>query len=212
MGEFPRFEALPEEKRNRILEACLDEFSERGYQNASTNRIVKAAGISKGLLFHYFDNKKKLFLYVLDHSIMRMMALMEKHTASVSGDIFEMLGQYAQIKLWVALEEPRMYRILYDVYVNFPEDVKKESLEKYGKLFADYRTRLAVTMDTSRLKEGVDAATVANLVTDFLDGYYQRRLAHFKTLTPEQLLLEMDDLNADVMKHLGIIRQGVYKQ
>ena len=104
-----------------------------------------------------------------------------------------------------------MYHILYDVYVNFPEDIKAELMERYGQAFSDYREKLMGCMDTSKLKEGIDAQTVVNLITDFLDGYYKRRLDYFKKLNPDQLLEVMDNLTDDVMKHLDIIRQGVYK-
>ena len=95
-----RLSQLPAEKREKILLACIDEFSAHGYQNASTNRIVKAAGISKGLLFHYFDNKKTLFITILDHTISQLMALTDKYkTALIPDDIFEMLAQHAAIKI-----------------------------------------------------------------------------------------------------------------
>jgi thiamine biosynthesis lipoprotein ApbE len=101
-----KFDALPEEKRQKILTACLDEFAEHGYVNASTNRIVRAAGISKGLLFHYFESKKKLFLYVLDHTIHYLMEKMNRYSAALTGDLFETLGQYALIKMQIGIEEP----------------------------------------------------------------------------------------------------------
>lgn len=212
MLDNERLEALPQDKKKRIIDACLDEFARYGYKNASTNRIVKAAGISKGLLFHYFENKKKLFIYVLDHCISHLMVLMGKYkTSPVSGDLFEMLRQTAKVKLQVAIEEPQMYHILYDVYVNFPEDIKNELMERYGQAFSDYREQLMMCMDTSMLKQGVDAKIVVNLITDFLDGYYKRRLVYFKKLSPDQLLEEMDSLTDDVMKHLDIIKQSVYK-
>ncbi|KZL90506.1 TetR/AcrR family transcriptional regulator [Clostridium magnum] len=62
-----KFESLPQEKKKRILDACIEEFALNGYDKASTNSIVKKAGISKGLLFHYFGSKKTLFLYVFDY-------------------------------------------------------------------------------------------------------------------------------------------------
>ena len=59
--------SLSEEKQQRILNAALKEFAQKGYKNASTNQIVKEADISKGLLFHYFKNKKQLFLFLYDY-------------------------------------------------------------------------------------------------------------------------------------------------
>ena len=51
------FTELDEKKQERIIDAALKEFAEYGYENASTNRIVKTCGVSKGSLFKYFENK-----------------------------------------------------------------------------------------------------------------------------------------------------------
>lgn len=208
-----RLNLLPTEKREKILNACLDEFAVHGYQNASTNRIVKAAGVSKGLLFHYFDSKKTLFITILDYTITELMALMDKHKSDlIPGDIFEMLGQYAAMKIKVALEAPKLYHILYDVYTRFPEDIKNDLMSRYGQILSDQRKLFINMMDTSLLREDVDKQTVINLIIDFLDGYYKRRIDDLKAMSAEQLLETIDDLNRDVMKHLDIIRRGVYKQ
>ncbi len=63
----PRFAKLPEDKRHRILEAAASEFAEFGYSGASLNRIIDAAGISKGAAYYYFDDKADLFAAVLAH-------------------------------------------------------------------------------------------------------------------------------------------------
>ena len=55
-------------KRNRILEAALVEFADKGYKKASTNTIVREAKVSKGLLFHYFISKKNLYIYIFKHA------------------------------------------------------------------------------------------------------------------------------------------------
>lgn len=55
---------LPQEKRVRVLNAAVSEFSKAGYTQASVNRIVGVAGISKGSFYQYFKDKETLFLYV----------------------------------------------------------------------------------------------------------------------------------------------------
>lgn len=55
-------------RRNRILEAALLEFADKGYRKASTNTIVREAKVSKGLLFHYFISKKDLYVYIYKHA------------------------------------------------------------------------------------------------------------------------------------------------
>ncbi len=55
-------------KRDRILQAALIEFADKGYKRASTNTIVREAQVSKGLLFHYFISKKDLYIYIFKHA------------------------------------------------------------------------------------------------------------------------------------------------
>lgn len=57
-----RFYELPEEKQLAIFNAAMEVFGENDYKRASTDLIAKKAGISKGMLFYYFHNKKELFL------------------------------------------------------------------------------------------------------------------------------------------------------
>jgi AcrR family transcriptional regulator len=68
---YENFERIPKAEQESILAACIEEFARQGYSKASTNAIVKRAGIPKGTLFYYFGSKKDLFLYVFDYAIER---------------------------------------------------------------------------------------------------------------------------------------------
>jgi AcrR family transcriptional regulator len=57
----PRFDKLPKDKRERILEAAAKEFVAHGYEGASMNRMLAEAGISKGAAYYYFDDKADLY-------------------------------------------------------------------------------------------------------------------------------------------------------
>ncbi|MDP4090251.1 MAG: TetR/AcrR family transcriptional regulator, partial [Bacillota bacterium] len=63
------FEKLPEEKREAIIAICIEEFANNGYENTSTDVITSRAGISKGILFHYFKSKKNLYLYIMNYVV-----------------------------------------------------------------------------------------------------------------------------------------------
>jgi AcrR family transcriptional regulator len=60
----PRFAKLPPAQQHAILRAALDEFAANGFHDASLNRIIDAAGISKGSMYYYFDGKEDLFAHV----------------------------------------------------------------------------------------------------------------------------------------------------
>lgn len=60
------FSNLAAKKQNAIIAAAVEEFSRQGYQKASINSMVKAASISKGSIYQYFNNKEALFYFVFD--------------------------------------------------------------------------------------------------------------------------------------------------
>jgi AcrR family transcriptional regulator len=69
----PRFDNLDPDRREQILAAAADEFATRGYSAASLNRIIEEAGISKGSLYYYFDDKTDLLATVVRTAFERML-------------------------------------------------------------------------------------------------------------------------------------------
>ena len=68
-----RFGELEETRREGILGAAAAEFTAHGYGGASVNRIIGHAGISKGSLYYYFEDKEDLFATVMEQAMTRMM-------------------------------------------------------------------------------------------------------------------------------------------
>lgn len=60
----PRFHKLPVEQQQAILSAALEELATHSWAEASLNRIIDAAGISKGSMYYYFDGKEDLYAHV----------------------------------------------------------------------------------------------------------------------------------------------------
>ncbi len=54
------------ETNQKLINTARQVFSECGYGRASTEEIVNLAGITRGALYHHFENKKGLFEAVLD--------------------------------------------------------------------------------------------------------------------------------------------------
>jgi AcrR family transcriptional regulator len=68
----PRFAKLPSEQQQVILRAALDEFAAHGFHDASLNRVIDAAGISKGSMYYYFDSKEDLYAHVARTELERL--------------------------------------------------------------------------------------------------------------------------------------------
>lgn len=61
------FQNLSPEKRERFINAALEEFATHDFNSASITTIVKKLGIAKGSVYQYFENKLELWLYLKKH-------------------------------------------------------------------------------------------------------------------------------------------------
>ena len=77
-SQTSKFETLSQEKRTRILNASISEFSKNEYESASMNSIVQEAKISKGALFNYFVNKSELYNYIYKIAVRKVKKYFKK--------------------------------------------------------------------------------------------------------------------------------------
>jgi AcrR family transcriptional regulator len=57
---------IDDEKKAALIEAAMEEIAANGIDGASYNRIIERSGLSKGVVYYYFENKESLYLTVLD--------------------------------------------------------------------------------------------------------------------------------------------------
>ena len=72
----PRFNKLDPEKKKAILDAAAEEFAEHGFEGASYNKIIEKAGVSKGAMYYYFDDKDDLYGTVMKDRLGKMVELL----------------------------------------------------------------------------------------------------------------------------------------
>lgn len=105
---------LPEEKRQALIDICLDEFANNEYANASISRIVAQAGIAKGSIYQYFADKQELFLYLLDLSNQKRLDYL-RNEGLPAADIgfFALLRWQMSASTRAALAYPQLTRLFY---------------------------------------------------------------------------------------------------
>lgn len=85
------FFRLPSDKRQRIIDAALEEFHKVPYSQASINKIIKTADIPRGSFYQYFEDKKDLFHYLISLKSEKMIERFCKLLMEEEGDIFRFL-------------------------------------------------------------------------------------------------------------------------
>jgi AcrR family transcriptional regulator len=115
----PRFDNLAPEKRRRLLEAAANEFAARGFEGASLNRILESAGLSKGALYYYFDDKADLFGTVVEQAWASLLPAVGFEVAELDASTFwpRLAGQYmrllerASVEPWLVASGKSIYNL-----------------------------------------------------------------------------------------------------
>src|SRR3954462_6809689 len=87
----PRWERRKDARPQELLAAALDLFVERGFASTRLEDVAKRAGVSKGTLYLYFENKEELFKAVVRENIVPAIGAAEDVIAGFEGPSDELL-------------------------------------------------------------------------------------------------------------------------
>lgn len=158
------FYNLSDEKKDRIFNAALKEFSTRAFSQASLNHIIKNAGIPKGSFYQYFDNKEDLYLYMIEVVSKEMTEpLSNINEMNPDADCFEVIMQETREFLERGKVRPEYVEI---VMLNeldnseFIKKIRKSSSNRYVKMLERDKER-------GLIKPEVDSELVINMISTF---------------------------------------------
>jgi AcrR family transcriptional regulator len=197
-----KFFELPQERQNQIINGALKIFSKSSYYNTSTIEIAREAGISKGLLFHYFKNKKELYLFLYKHCIHLILDEMNKNRNTEETDFFEIILQSQQVKCKLMKKYRYIYEFIVNVYLESDEQIVGDIAE-FSKPFINQNyVNFFDKIDTSKFREGVDIPLLFQSLQWCADGFMRNALSINKNI---------DDIDLDFAKILELYKQNFYK-
>jgi AcrR family transcriptional regulator len=195
---------LPEEKQKAILNAAMSIFAADDYKKATTDEIVKKAGISKGLLFHYFENKKGLYLYLYKFSEHFLIEEMRKDYDQTETDFFAMLIIAQNIKVKIMKHYPDLFAFLTKAYLEKDSAVQADINCRFGDLIASSCAMVLQRADLYKFKESISPEKVLNLIILVSDSLMRNR----STEPIDNLLV----INDEYLTYLDMMKQNFYKE
>ena len=166
-----KFFSLPEEKQQAVINAGYRVFSRNSYKNSPMSEIAAAAGISKSLLFHYFRNKKELYLFLWDKCAETTIEYLTRYGCYDQSELFESMERGMRAKMEIIRMYPDMGTFTIKAFYEKDEEVCaaiQESYHKYFNLKAD-KTRL--NLDPGQFIPGLDVAMMYREMYWASEGY-----------------------------------------
>lgn len=149
------------DKKVRLINAAMKEFGENKFDKASTNTIVKEAGISKGLLYHYFSSKKDLYTYLFDYAIKAIALPIAEEVGLEDTDIIRRMERITKLKVKIFHEMPALLSFSKAMYEGMDYTDVKKILKKYNIPLDMYYSH---NVDKSLFKEGVDVVMAVKTI------------------------------------------------
>ena len=184
-----RFFELKKDRQDRIINGAMRIFAQNGYRHASTDEMVAAASISKGLLFHYFKSKKGTWEFLYEYSTRYTLLEMREAQRRQRSDFFEMYRLLAKVDEAVLRKYPFMPLFLRRADEELADEDSKFQPEIPEDLRqAVSRQRLSLIMETGRppFLTGEDASRLSDMLEYTRFGLMQELLAENSSPFSEQ--------------------------
>tara|TARA_B100001939_G_scaffold86036_1_gene73648 strand:+ start:3088 stop:3729 length:642 start_codon:yes stop_codon:yes gene_type:complete len=168
----------------RLLQAAIEVFSTRGYNAARVSDIVARAGVAQGTFYLYFENKKAIFLHVIDDFFDRLLGetLGRYPAAGLNGqrDLKEQLRQMWRLILKRCREEPLLTSlVLREAYALGPE-TRKHVDEHFTHVVGAISTYLQEVSARGIIRPGLSVATAWVVL-----GMIERAIHYAVSLNPQ---------------------------
>lgn len=203
-----KFFNLPPERQDLIRNSAMVEFGEGSFKKTSADSIAKRAGVSKALLFHYFKDKRELYLYLFQYAIDECMEIFNKHILKASyfgeTDFFQTLETGHKVKMDMVRRHPGLFRFVMRAYYERDSVLSPKLRKKLTDVLEHTTDSYLERMDLYKFKDGVNPRDVVRLLTLASEGM----LAETGACTVE----EINKLFSEYKKYADMLRQFFYKE
>jgi AcrR family transcriptional regulator len=200
-----KFFELAEEKDHHIINGALEVFAKHDYKLAITDDIATKAGISKGLLFYYFHNKKALYTYLFEYT----RAFLEKEIVNENyvqiEDFFEVLTYAGSIKYRIFIKNPYLLTFSKKVLMSSDEEAGTEIRKQITEYINQMFTRFFAHINLTKYREGVDPMQLMRMLTWMGEGYLFEYQQAGKNLT-------LDEIMKEFKEWMAMFRKIAYKE
>ncbi len=143
-----QFEEIREERKAQIKEVALEIIFEEGIQNTSISKIAKRAGISKGLLYNYYESKEQMIQEIIFDGMDQFIQVFDPNKDGVLTDeeakffideVFNILE--SNIKYWrlyfSVMLQPKVMLLIQDKLVQMLEPFMKTVVSYFKRKGSD---------------------------------------------------------------------------
>lgn len=151
-----KFFSLPEEKRLAMINAGYRVFSQNSYKKSPVSEIAAEAGISKSLLFHYFRNKKELYLFLIQNAADTTYKYLYEFGCGEEEDIFEIMHKGLKAKVALMKKYPDLTLFTIKAYYETDPEICGDIQKIIGRVASFDANARFLKINTEQFVEDID--------------------------------------------------------
>ena len=201
----PKFFRLPPERQDLIRNSAMLEFGDNTFKKTSADSIAKRAGVSKGLLFHYFKDKRELYLYLFHYALEVCIKKYMMITYDFGEtDFFLALEMGQKVKMDMVRRCPGLFRFVMRAYYERDSLLSPHLRKGLNSLLESTSRDFLARMDLYKFKEDIDPWEVIRLLTLTAEGMMAR--------TGADTAEEIETLFQEYKKYADMLKRQFYKE
>ena len=204
------FLRLDEDKKERIIRAAISEFHTNGFEKAKIETIADNAGVAKGSIYQYFEDKKELFLYSVTWSMEYFMKEIDKHTPLKEMDVFDYLLKDGRERFEMVKHENTLMMFYQDIVSGEFGELTKTINEEIWRIGDEYIHQLiAVGKRKGTIRPDLDDRMLALFykgVTSQLDEYVFGEMIKYNFELSESIY---EEIEATIEKMIVLLKKGM---
>jgi AcrR family transcriptional regulator len=182
--------AAEQQAKEALLSAAVALFAEKGYASTSVREIVASAGVTKPVLYYYFESKEGLFRAILDWAGEQQEILL-KNVLDTPGTALERMAYLYRLIFKGVMENGNLFKLIHNLIFGPPQGAPPYDVEQYHRRMVDAIKAIYLKGRSEGELKDADPEEVAILllgVTDLSFHLYYIQPESFDQAQPERLL------------------------
>lgn len=184
-----KFFDLPRQKQDKMINGALEVFARNGYKHASTDDMVKAVDVSKGLWFHYFGSKAGMYTFVYGYSVKYMLLELSTMVDAGEKDYFEIVRQMEYARMKVSRSYPYMNLFLQEADRETDEEILTQT-QPDRMLLVERLESMVKNAEIEGITEKVQRERIKKMVRYTIEGVTRDKTLHAQ-VEPETVYKEV---------------------
>ena len=201
------FKRLRDEKQEAIMRAAIHEFVENGFARAKVSDIAQSAGIAKGSIFQYFEDKKELFVYCAEWGLEVFMKKLDAKMQIGDMDVFEYLQNNSATS--EVMREEREVALFMQVAMNEPGllDASMKSMYDIGKVYT--KRLIQNSKDRGTVRKDIEDELLMEYFFGVTDRFSRRWMEMQNDFTAEQSTEDSKVINNELNQMIELLKKGM---